>query len=207
MYTLYGRAGTGSQAVEALLAQCGADYRLIDVPRQSKGGVAQDYLAINPRGEVPSLILPDDEIMTESAGIMIYLADRHPDAKLAPGIKDSKRARYLRWMTYLATTVYMSDLRMYYPERYSDDPGAAPSIKTRALSDMKRDFGIFADGLGNGPFILGERMSAADIYAATLVTWADDVDALFSRHPAIRQLYDGVVAHPAIAAVWKRNGC
>lgn len=207
MYTLYGRRGAGSQAVEALLAQCGAACTMIEVPRLADGSVSSDFLAINPRGEVPALILPDGEIMTESAAIMIHVADCHPDSGLAPAIGDRQRARYLRWIAYLATTVYMSDLRMYYPARYSTDASDAPAIKQKAAADMQRDFDIFAAELGKGPFILGERMSAADIYAAMLVTWADDSEVLYARHPVIRKLYEGVVSHPAIAAAWKRNGC
>ena len=71
----------------------------------------------------------------------------------APG-----RAQFLRWQVYLATALYMSDLRLFYPERYTLKPGEAEGIKARALETMMQEFAIYADALGEGPFILGQRM-------------------------------------------------
>ena len=106
------------------------------------------------------------------------------------------RARYLRWMLYFATAVYMADLRMYYPARHSTDAGHADAIKAKAIEDMERDYDIFAEALGEGPFILGPSMSAVDIYAAMLISWAPDVPQLFARHANIKRLYDLVAARP-----------
>lgn len=205
MFKLYARPGSGSTAVEALLAECGAAFEIIDVLRGPDGSVPQSYRQINPRGEVPTLRLPDDSIMTESAAMMIYLADLYPAAGLAPSVTSPARARYLRWMLYFATTLYPADLRMYYPARYSTDESHAAGIKAKAIADMGRDFEIFANALGEGPFILGSTPSAADIYAAMLASWAPDVPQMFARHPNIKRLYDLVAARPLIKKVWARN--
>ena len=206
MFKLYARPGAGSAAVEALLAECGAAFEIIDVLRGPDGSVPQDYRRINPRSEVPTLLLPDNSIMTESAAMMIYLADLHPSAGLAPSVTSPMRARYLRWMLYFATAVYMADLRMYYPARHSTDAGHAANIKAKAIEDMDRDFDIFAEALGEGPYILGQLMSAVDIYAAMLISWAPDVPQLFARHANIKTLYGLVAARPFIAKIWTRNG-
>lgn len=205
MFKLYARPGAGSAAVEALLAECGAAFEIIDILRGPDGSVPQSYQQINPRAEVPTLLLPDNSIMTESAAMMIHLADLHPAAGLAPSITSPQRARYLRWMLYFATAVYTADLRMYYPERYSIDAAHAAGIKAKAIEDMERDFDIFAEELGEGPFILGQSMSAVDIYAAMLISWAPDVAQLFARHGNIRRHYDLVAARPLIAKAWARN--
>jgi glutathione S-transferase len=205
MFTLYARPGAGSAAVEALLAECGVEFRIEDVLRNADGSVPESYLSINPRGEVPTLRLPDDSLMTESAAMMIYLADLFPVMGLAPGVTSSRRASYLRWMLYFASPVYMDDLRLYYPARYSTDPTHAAAVKAKAIEHMDRDFMIFAEALGKGPFILGEKFSAVDIYAAMLVSWAPDVPALFLRHPNIKAHYDAVSHRPKIAPVWQRN--
>ncbi|HEY6072289.1 MAG TPA: glutathione S-transferase family protein, partial [Anaerolineales bacterium] len=63
----------------------------------------------------------------------------------------------------------------------------------------------FAEALGEGPYILCDSFSAADIYAAMLASWAEDVPALFARHPNIKAHYDRVTARPRIAKVWERN--
>jgi glutathione S-transferase len=199
MFTLYARPGSGSAAVEALLAEVDAEFQIEDVPR---GVASAEYLKINPRGEVPSLQLPDDSIMTESAAMMIYLADLYPAAGIAPALNSSGRAEYLRWMLYFASSVYMADLRFYYPARYGAD---ADSVKAMAIEHMDRDFAIFAEALGDKRFILGEKFSAVDIYAAMLVSWAPDVSVLFKRHPNIKAHYDAVAARPKIALAWQRN--
>ncbi len=205
MFKLYARPNAGSAAIEALLAECGAAFEIIDILREPDGTIPRSYQQINPRGEVPSLRLADNSIMTESAAIMIYLADLHPAAGLAPSVTSPLRPRYLRWMLYFATSVYMADLRMYFPARHSADAGDADAIKAKAIDDMERDYDIFADALGEGPFILGPAMSAVDIYAAMLIAWAPDVAELFARHGNIKRLYDLVAARPLIAKVWARN--
>lgn len=206
MFKLYAKKGAGSAAVEAVLAVCGADYEVKDLQRGAGGAFPATLLRINPRSEVPTLVLPDDSIMTESAAILIHLADIFPQAGLAPPTMSPLRPRYLRWMLFLATTVYMSDLRMYYPERYTADPAGAAGIKAKAVSGMDREFVILSEALGQGPFMLGAAMSAVDVYAAMLATWAPDVTALFVKHPNIKTLHDRVAAVPAIAKVWARNG-
>jgi len=206
MLKLMGRKGTGSAAAEALLALIGADYKIEDVERDAQGEIPASYRRINPRGEVPSLILADDSVMTESAAIMIYLADLYPKAGLAPAIASAERARYLRWMTYLATTLYMSDLRYFYPARYSVDANAAPGIKAKALADMDNEFDALAEGLGKGPWFVENRMTALDIYAAMLLSWAPDSAALAAKHPNLAALAKATAANPAVAKVWARHG-
>lgn len=201
MYKLYARENTGSAAVEALLAVLNVKYELVAVPKTSDW-----YPKINPRGEVPTLGLPDGSVMTESAAIMIHLADAHPEAGMAPAVGTSARAQYLRWMIYMSAAPYTSDLRMYYPERYSGDVAHAEAIKQKAIMDLGRDFDVFADRMGEGPFILGKMMSAADIYAAMLLSWSNDVDGLFAKQPKLQRLYDGVAANAVVRKVWDRNG-
>ena len=203
MFTLYMRSGSGSAAVEAVLAECGAKCKLVEVPRSGQG--FEDYLAINPRGEVPSLRLPDDSLMTESAAIVIYLADQHPQANLAPALDSPLRASYLRWMLYFASAVYMADLRFFYAARYSVDPAAESGIKAKAETDLNRDFDIFANALGQGPYILGEVFSAVDLYAAMLMSWMPDVNALFARHPNLETYYKLIAARPKTNPIWKNN--
>jgi glutathione S-transferase len=203
MFTLYMRSGSGSAAVEAVLSECGAECSLVEVPRSGLG--FEDYLVINPRGEVPSLRLPDNSLMTESAAIVIYIADLYPSANLAPALSSPLRATYLRWMLYFASSVYMADLRFFYAARYSVDSSAEAGIKAKAEVDLNRDFDIFANALGRGPYILGEVFSAVDLYAAMLMSWMPDIKALFARHPNLEKYYNLIAARPKTNLIWKNN--
>ena len=205
MFKIYCRNGAGSMAPEALLAACGAEYEVIVLDRKPDGSFHDFFHKINPKAEVPTLVLPDDSVMTESAAMMIHIADQFPAAGLSPALNSPQRAQFLRWQVYLATNLYMSDLRMFYPERYTVDPAGADAIKHKAVDMMAREFAIYADALGDKPFILGDRMSAADIYAAMLCTWAPDMTALFAVHANLARMYDAVLANPKISAVWRRN--
>jgi glutathione S-transferase len=205
MYTIYCRKGAGSMSVEALLEACGVHYKVHDLDRNADGALPDYFHRINPKAEVPTLRLPDDRIMTESAAMMIHLADFYPEAGMAPAITAPERVEYLRWMLFLATAVYGSDLRMFYPERFTAEPSGCAGIKAHAEKSMTREFEIYAEALGTRPFMLGNSMTALDVYAAMLVSWAPDVPALFIKHPNLKAMYEGVTAHPAIAKVWARN--
>jgi len=205
MYRLYGRPGSGSVVVEAILETVGAPYEAELVERSQDGRVPEKLARVNPLGQVPVLILPDGEIMTESAAMSLYLADKYPKAALAPPLSSSERAAHLRWVVYLATNIYMTGLCAYYPDRYTADQNGGKCVKSAALARMAREWEIYAAALGDKPFILGDKMSVADIYAAMQAAWNFDVPAFFRKHPNLRQMYDRVTAHPAIAKVWDRN--
>lgn len=204
MYTLYARNGAGSVAVEALLAACGADYKVIVLNRKPDGAFEDFFLAINPKAEVPTLVLPDGSVMTESAAMMIHIAEQFPKAGLAPMPGEAGRAQFLRWQVYLAAALYGSDLRLFYPQRYTTDAAGAEGVKARAAETMMHEFGIFADALGDRTFMLG-KLSAVDIYAAMLCTWAPDMEALFAARPNLRRMYDAVLENNAVRKVWARN--
>ena len=205
MFTLYCRNSAGSAAVEALLAVCDAPCKIIVLERNPDGSFAEFFHRINPKAEVPTLVMPDDSIMTESAAMMIHIADHFPLAGMAPDLASPQRAQYLRWMLFLATAVYNSDLRLFYPHRYTTVASETDGIKAKAEETMSREFEIYAEALGSNTFMLGQ-LSALDIYAAMLTSWAPDVPALFAKHPNLKAMYEAVTAIPAVKKVWDRNG-
>lgn len=105
-YIVHGAPGSGSVPIEAALTLIGIHYDVVgeDVVRDI--AYNPDVLTVNPLGQVPALVLPSGEVMTESAAILIYLADRYPDAQLAPSPGDKRRPAFLRWMTYVSAAFY-----------------------------------------------------------------------------------------------------
>lgn len=204
---LYGTLGSGSAACEAALALSGLDHELIDLAKWDKDGPAPKVLtAINPLGQVPVLALPDGSVMTESAAILIHVADLAPASGLAPLPGAPLRPLFLRWMLYLAAQSYPTVLRVYYPERFTDDPSGAAAVNSAAIRRSALEWSIFAEALGDGPFILGDKMCAVDLYAAMFAGWDVDIDALFAAHPNLKTLCAGVAAHPVAGKVWQRHG-
>jgi len=167
-YRLYGRSNSGSLAPQIILEEIGAAYELIWI-----GTTPADLEAlrrINPAGKVPSLVLPDGTAVAESAAILIHLTDAHPAAGLAPPTGSSAHARFLQWMVFLSANLYDAVLRYYYPERYSTaGAGAAPAIQAQALRDYTAHLERMDGELS--PYVLGDRLSAADPYLHMLAAW------------------------------------
>lgn len=204
-HTLYGRLGSGSGACEALLALSGTAFDLVEFERWSDGKPPAELLAVNPLGQVPTLVMPDGAVVTESAAICMTIADAFPAAGLAPSITDPARPTYLRWMVYLAANIYMTTLKCYYPHRYVDG-GDAGAVKIAADRRLDVEWSVFADALRSPPFMIGNSLSAVDVYAAMLMSWHDDLPALRRRHAGLNALYLSVANHPVIVPVWSRHG-
>lgn len=208
---LYGRNGSGSVAVETLLHITNMPHEIVDVPKQEGGGMPGWFLAINPAAQVPALALADGTIMTESAAILIYLADlpecRYRGSRLTPGLNDPFRAPCLRWMVFLSAAQYEAVLRYYYADRYSTETGHASAIQARAAQQITTNFERFAAAADKtGPFFFGASLSIIDIYVAMLIGWAPDVDALFQALPRLRQIYSAVMDEADIRALFTHHG-
>src|ERR1051325_3101837 len=106
MFKVFGAAASGSVPLEATLTLLGIPYDVVEAVTWEDEAARKRVEAVNPLRQVPALVLPSGEVMTESAAILIYLADSHPEACLAPGIGHPLRAQYLRWMTYVSAEIY-----------------------------------------------------------------------------------------------------
>jgi glutathione S-transferase len=184
-YKLYGRANSGSLAVQIALEEIGAPYEMVWVSRAPEE--VATLRQINPTGKVPALVLPDGTPVFESAAILIHLAHAHPAANLAPPAGTTAHARFLQWMLFLSSNVYETVLRSSYPERYSTiGQAAANEIKQQAAADYVRHLELIHGALS--PYVLGETLSAADPYLYMLTAWyPGDLAALHARLPKLAQ--------------------
>jgi glutathione S-transferase len=205
MYKLFWAKSMGSMAPEVLFEEIGADYEKIAVDIEKEENQSAEFLAVNPTGQVPALILPDGTVMTESAAMVLHITDRHPEAKLAPPAGSPESARFQRWLVFMATTIYTTDQRLYYADRITTDAAATGGIEAAARADMDRYFSLVNDVLDPGPYLLGETYSAADVYLWMLTKWHPDDKQLLADNPRIARLVDLVDARPAVAKVWAEN--
>jgi len=194
-YELYGRANAGSLAPQIVLEEMGAPYELIRVGRDQ--AALESLRQINPAGKVPVLVLPDRTPVFESAAILIHLTDAHPRAGLAPPAGSTEHARFLQWMLFLSSNVYEAAMRSYYPERYSTaGAAAATQIREQALIDYARHLELIHCALS--PYVLGERLSAADPYLHMLTGWYfGDAAALNARLPKLARHAELLRRRPA----------
>jgi glutathione S-transferase len=205
MYKLYWAQGSGAMAPQALFEEIGAEYEKIVIDFEKEEHKSDEFLAVNPMGQIPALVLPDGTLMTETAAMLVQIVDRHPEAKLAPPAASAPRARFLRWLFFLASNVYPTTLRFYYSERYSTDPGAAEGIKAAAAKDLDDQFGILDDALDPGPYLLGGTYSAVDIMLWMLAQWHPDPTRLSEKAPRVVKAVELVHERPAIARTWQEH--
>lgn len=177
-YRLYWAKNTGAMAPQFVLALANAPFELqpVDVANGEQHGEA--YLRLNPLGQVPALQLPDGSIMTESAAMMLHLAERFPETGLLPPAGSSARAQVQRWLVFLSANVYESALRFYYSERYTTDPSGGDAVRAAAEQALARQWGIIEGLLQPGPFLLGPQRSVVDLYVLMLSGWTDHAKSL-----------------------------
>lgn len=203
---LFGRPGSGSAVCEALLDLTGTHYEMKVMNKRDNGTYPPELFAVNPLGQVPALYTQDGTLLTESGAIALWIADIAPLAQLAPAISDPKRATYLRVMFFMAANCYMSALRFYYPHRYSTDESHADAIRDKAREHMDREFAILTEILGTNEFLVGDKLSAADIYLSMMISWEEDAAHFAKQFPALTKLNRRVWGNKTVAAVWQRNG-
>lgn len=205
MYKLYWSKTTGALAPQAALEEAAAEYEIIVINTQSGAHQSQDFLDLNPRGQVPALMLPNGSIMTESAAMMLHIADAFPQANLILPVGDAKRAQVYRWLFYMVVNLYETDLRYYYAERYTTSEAGVDGVKGAALRDFDNYFNMLEPVIGNGPYFLGDTYSVLDIYLTMVAYWHPHEDALFARCPSLSALCERVKTRPAFDRVWRQH--
>ena len=195
-YTLYGRPGSGSLVVQAALEEAGAPYERVWVGQEP--AELEQFRAVNPTGRVPALMLPDGTVMFESAAMLIYIAEMHPDAGLAPAAGAAARAKFLQWIVYLSANVYESVLRIYYSARYSAKGDVdADAIRAQGVEHYLAHLELVGRTLA--PYVLGRDFSLADLYLYMLVGWFPGEKAdLWSRVPELEKHAERIAARPSV---------
>jgi glutathione S-transferase len=209
MITLYGMEGAASAAPMMLLEQAGAAYEYVAVVRDDAGNhlEPEGYLDLHPFGQVPTLV-DGDLILIQSAACSLHLCERFPELGLLPDVGDPDRARTYQYLIFLTNTVQEEYLRAFYTDRYTTDPDGAPGVLAAALAALRVACDYLADEIGAGPYLLGDRLTVADVYLAMLATWANGLDASehWSRRPEMARHYAAVAAHPGFAKALAANG-
>jgi glutathione S-transferase len=206
MYTLYWSPGSASLAPHGALEEAGAQYELKLTSIDEGAHRDPAYLKLNPNGKVPTLVVDGAFVMFESAAMTTFIADRHPQSKLAPGPDEMARGHFYQWLTHLTNSVQPAMLRYYYPERVTADAGGQEAVIAKAMEEIATLWSRMDQHLAaHGPYLLGERFSAADIFAYMLSTWQQCCPDTYERFPNLKRLADLVAARPAMQHVIRKN--
>jgi glutathione S-transferase len=207
MYSLYWGPGSAALAPQIMLEEIGAKHELKLIETSKDQHKTAEYLKLNPNGKIPTLVVDGKQVIFESAAICMYLADRHPEAKLAPAINDPARGLYYQWLAHLTNTLQPTYLAYYYPDRMTDDAKGAGAVQSRAKTELAQIWGRIDKALGEkGPYLLGDRYSACDAYLFMLSTWQDPLPDLYGRFKNVKRCADLLRARPAVQRILPANG-
>ncbi len=197
MITLFQITGSSSFAARAALECAGADYEVVNVhPRRRDE--APGFADANPLMRVPA-IREGDVRLSECGAILLWVADRFPDAHLAPPRSDAPAfAEHLRWTVWCANTFHVAWLPLMVPAYVTPEESAWPGVRAKAVDSMDRIGAHLEARLTGRDWLAGDAPGVSDIYAYMLVGWAN-YDEVTVGGPAVAAHYDRVGALPGVA--------
>jgi glutathione S-transferase len=205
MAILYYSPGAASLLVHWLLIELGVPHELRAVDFASKQQKSPDYLALNPSGVVPTLVL-DGRPMTEAAAIALYLAEEYPRAKLVPPVEDPARRECLQWMFHLAQAVQSLFRIWWYPHEVAGEAqadAARAHVQPRIEAAWDR---IDAHLAVKGPYLLGTAPCVADFYLTMLMRWSRNMPKPATEWPHLAAHAVRMKARPSFAALYAAEG-
>ncbi len=205
MYTLYYSPGAASLLVHWLLLELGQLHELRLVDTANREQKSPEYLALNPNGVVPTLLI-DRAPMFEAAAIAMHLADKHADAGLAPVAGSDVRRAYTQWMFHLANAVQPLFRQWWYPHEPAGDANT-DLVRQSAGARIAEAWGrIDAHLAAHGPHLLGDTLSAADFYLVMLMRWSRSMPRPATDWPHLNALAQQLRARPSFAELYTREG-
>lgn len=201
---LYYATGTCSLSPHIVASEAGIplDLERVDIgksPRLTETG--GDYSVVNPNGYVPALKLDDGTVLTEGVAIVQYLADLRPQSGLAPPAGTRERVELQSWLNFIATELH----KMFSPWLFHPEYGAQAQTAAREKIAGRLVF-VERHLAAGGPFLLGERFTAADAYLFTIVGWSRFTQVDLSAFLQVRGFMDRVAARPAVREAMRAEG-
>lgn len=202
-YTIYGALGSGSVPVEATLTLLGQPYAVVEAPTWEGAAQQAKVAGVNPLRQIPALVTPDGETITESAAILIWLADRFPQARLAPSPDSPLRGQFLRWMVFVPAAIYSLFWVRDDPSRLGGpDPEVQARIKAATAERIAACWGMMESQLDPGRYLLGDDLTVLDLYVAVVSRWGPRRERFYEVAPKMSEVVRRVDADPRLADFW-----
>lgn len=206
MHVLYGSRGSGSAAIEIALKACGLRYRRVRASSWEPDSALEELARANPLRQIPTLVLPDGSVLTESAAILIHLGLAHPRGKLLPTVSGA-RAQAIRGLVFIAANCYGAIGIIDYPARWTTATSKPAQEKVRqgARLRLHRNWEIFADTFAAQPYLSGAAPGALDFLAAVVSRWSGTRAHLAEHRPRLLKTLRRVESHKLAAPVFREH--
>ena len=204
MITLYGTQGSGSAAVEAALVHLGVRHECVEASSWTPGPVRDALAQVNPLLQIPTLVLNDGSVLTESAAILIHLGLSHRTG----GLLGPDPAQAIRGLVYIAANCYSAISVIDYPERWLSDPDDATCerIRVGSRARLHHHWELFADQfMGEADFLNGKEPGALDLLATVVSKWSGARPHLQVSRPALYACFLHTEQHPRFAEVLAKH--
>lgn len=208
MYHLYYTMESSAMGCHAALEEIGADFALHHV--NTTGKRTHDYLALNPLGKVPTLVDERDDgerlVLYQSGAILLYLADCHPEAELAPPLGSMGRGTCYQWLSFMGEMLQASYMMAYYPHRFTTDAEGCEAVVAKGAKWVMEYLSLVESALIPGPYFLGETFSVCDLYLHTLSRWNPPGYPRFANFPSLARNAALVEERPAVRRMLEVQG-
>ena len=177
MVSLYYSPNSCALASHILLEEVGANYSVIEINFNKNEQRKSNYLAVNAKGRVPAL-LTDEGVLTETPAILLYIAQKYPQKKMAPLNNVYQLAKAQEFNSYLCSTAHVAHAHLSRGSRWADDPAAIAAMTAKVPETVGACFSFLESGMSESPWVLGDDYSICDPYLFTVTRWLkrDGVD-------------------------------
>ncbi|MCT8341517.1 glutathione transferase GstA [Photorhabdus kleinii] len=197
---LYYQPGACSLSPHIILREAGLDFSVIKVDLKTKKTEnGDDFFAINPKGQIPTLLLDNNEILTEGAVIVQYIADQKPDKKLIAPAGTMERYHQLEWLSHISSEIHKGFSPLFMP-------GTPENYRPVAINNLLRRFKYIDEVLAKQPYIAGEHFTVADAYLFTLSNWAPLVQLDLSDLVHLKAYQERIAERPNVRDALKAEG-
>jgi glutathione S-transferase len=199
MLKFYYAPGTCALATHIALIDSGAEYESVRLSFKEGDQRKPDYLAINPKGRVPSLVT-EKGVLTETPALLVYIAQRYPKANLAPLDDPFALAQVQAFNSYLCSTVHVAHAHKMRGTRWvePEDTAAIDAMKRKIPASMTQIFELIETDMLQGPWVMGERYTICDPYLFTIAGWLQGDGVDMAKLPRVAAHYARMAERPSV---------
>ncbi|MGV7961418.1 glutathione transferase GstA [Photorhabdus tasmaniensis] len=197
---LYYQPGACSLSPHIILREAGLDFSIIKVDLKTKKTEnGDDFLAVNPKGQVPTLLLDNNEILTEGSVIVQYIADQKPERKLIAPAGTMERYHQLECLSYISSEIHKGYSPLFLP-------GTPDNYRPVAINYLLKKFNYIDEVLAKQPYIAGDNFTVADAYLFTVSNWAPLIQLDLSGLIHLKAYQEKIAERPNVRDALKAEG-